>query len=444
MKRQALIFSLFAVLLFGNVFAQKVKYVVLISVDGMRPEFYKDSSWPAPNMQQIKKEGLYADHVKPVFPSVTLPNHTSMITGALPARHGIYYNAPFEPEGPTGRWYWETSLIRVPTLWDACRKAGLRTAAVDWPVNVGGPIDYNFPCIWDIDSTKDNIKVLKKFTTPPGLWDELEKNATGKMLSADIDGTTFRSDENKARIAAYIIRTYKPSFIAIHFASTDEMQHEYGREGVEVRKAVATVDRAIGNVLEAIKEAGIKDSTAILIIGDHGFADIHSTLYPNAWLKKSNLLGSGKNWRVKFQSGSGSAFLHLQDKNDTATLAAVKKMLEDLPPAEKKLFRIFNKQALEKIGADPTAELAISPILGIAIGGAVKDTVLLPSLQKGTHGYYPDAPELMTGFIAIGAGLHAGTVIHEMGTQDVAPIIAALLGLPFKSPDGVLHPGIIK
>ncbi|WP_431211770.1 alkaline phosphatase family protein [Puia sp. P3] len=54
----------------------------------MRPEFYEDPSWPAPNLQYMMKEGAYAVHVRPVFPTVTLPNHTAMITGALPARSG--------------------------------------------------------------------------------------------------------------------------------------------------------------------------------------------------------------------------------------------------------------------------------------------------------------------------------------------------------------------
>ena len=444
MRKQLAILFLIAAVSYGSAIAQRAKYVVLISIDGMRPEFYKDPSWPAPTLQQLKKEGSYADHVKPVFPSVTLPNHTSMITGAMPARHGIYYNTPFEPEGATGIWNWETSRILVPTIWDAARTAGLKTASVDWPVNVGGPIDYNFPCIWAVDTTKDNIQVLKANTTPSGLWDELEKNATGRLLSSDIDGSTLRSDENKARIAAYIIRTYKPSFIAVHVSSTDEAEHEYGREGVEVRKAVAAVDRAVGDILEAIEKAGIKDSTAVLIAGDHGFYDIHSTLYPNTWLKKNNLLGSGKDWRVKFQSSSGAAFLHLQNPSDSTTLKAVIKLIADLPPSERKLFRVIDKPALTAIGADPTAELALSPTPGIAIGLAVKDSVLLPAMQKGTHGYYPDTPEIMTGFIAIGCGIRSGVVIQEMGTPDIAPIIATLLGLPFKSPDGVLYPGIIK
>ncbi|HXB08253.1 MAG TPA: alkaline phosphatase family protein, partial [Puia sp.] len=73
------------------------RHVILITIDGMRPEFYLDPAWPAPNLQHLMQEGAYAIRMRPVFPTVTLPNHTTMITGALPARHGVYYNGPFNP-----------------------------------------------------------------------------------------------------------------------------------------------------------------------------------------------------------------------------------------------------------------------------------------------------------------------------------------------------------
>src|ERR1051325_9331816 len=96
--------------------AQKplAKHVILISIDGFHPGMYLDKSWPAPNMRQLMKEGVYADHCLSVFPSYTYPSHTAMLTGAFPARSGIYYNQPI---GSTGDWHWFTSAIRVPTLW---------------------------------------------------------------------------------------------------------------------------------------------------------------------------------------------------------------------------------------------------------------------------------------------------------------------------------------
>jgi hypothetical protein len=62
----------------------------------------------------------------------------------------------------------------------------------------------------------------------------------------------------------------------------------------------------------------------------------------------------------------------------------------------------------------------------------------------GTHGYFPDFKQIETGFVAWGAGVTKGKLVHKMGLEDVAPVIATLLGLDFTAPDGVLFPGIIE
>src|SRR5882757_1925179 len=92
--------------------AQPSKHVVLISIDGLLPEMYKDKSWPAPNLQLLMLKGVYADHLLSVFPAYTYPSHTAMVTGALPARSGICYNQPI---GSKGEWHWYNKAIKVPT-----------------------------------------------------------------------------------------------------------------------------------------------------------------------------------------------------------------------------------------------------------------------------------------------------------------------------------------
>ncbi|RZK40003.1 MAG: alkaline phosphatase family protein, partial [Hymenobacter sp.] len=77
--------------------AQPAKHVVLISIDGFRPDFYREAKWPTPNLQRMAAQGTSADGVRGVFPSVTYPSHTTLVTGVAPAQHGIYYNSPFEP-----------------------------------------------------------------------------------------------------------------------------------------------------------------------------------------------------------------------------------------------------------------------------------------------------------------------------------------------------------
>src|SRR3954469_11939696 len=128
--------------------APRAEHVIMVSIDALRPEFYCDESWPAPTLQQLAFEGVTADAVRTVFPALTYPAHTTLVTGALPASHGIFHNRPFVAEGRSEAWAWEASRIRVPTLRDAVRAAGGTTASVGWPVTVGAPIDWNVPDVW--------------------------------------------------------------------------------------------------------------------------------------------------------------------------------------------------------------------------------------------------------------------------------------------------------
>ncbi|HEY5751253.1 MAG TPA: ectonucleotide pyrophosphatase/phosphodiesterase [Chryseolinea sp.] len=426
--------------------AQKAKHVVMISIDGLRPEFYKDPSWPAPNIQALARTGVYADGVRGVFPTVTFPSHTTMITGALPAKHGIYYNTPFEPEGQTGNWYWDESLIKVETLWDACKKKGLKTAGVQWPVTVGAPIDYNIPEVWPAKPDgSDRLGPLRKHTSPPSLFADIEANATGKLDGTKLNSDYLLMDENLGRMTSYLIETYRPQFTAVHLVCVDHFAHADGRDSENVRKAVAGVDNAIGRIIESVARAGIKDSTAFLIVGDHGFVDIHTTLAPNVWLERAGLIEKAPNrgnWKAAFHSSGGSAFLHLKTKGDTKTLQQVQAILQKLPDNEKKLFRILTPDEMKKIGADPNVTLAISGIEGVTISATADGAAVQPG-KGGTHGFYPDFKNIQTGFIGSGTGFQKGKVVPIMGLEDIAPLVSALLDLSFESPDGILFPGLL-
>src|SRR5947208_539617 len=91
------------VLVLVQCLGQTVQHIVVISVDGFRPDFYLDPGWQTPTIKSLMKEGTYARGVNSVFPSMTYPAHTTIISGVQPAEHGIYYNAVFEPTGPTGK-----------------------------------------------------------------------------------------------------------------------------------------------------------------------------------------------------------------------------------------------------------------------------------------------------------------------------------------------------
>ncbi|MBO9198705.1 MULTISPECIES: alkaline phosphatase family protein [Niastella] len=424
------------------------KYIVLITIDGLRPEFYLDPSWGMVNLRHMMDEGVAAKGVNPVFPSVTYPDHTTIITGVTPAKHGIYFNAPFRPRGEAGQSYVYYDSIRTETLFDAMKKAGRTTADIIWPVTVHAPIDYNVPDISQPGS-KDRRGITADNVSPAGLWKTLQDSAVGQLEALDWNmfDDELGMDENIGRMGAYLIKKHRPGLTAIHFAAADHYQHEYGRDGYGVRAAVAGIDRGIKTLLEAIRRAGIKDSTAIIVTGDHGFENVYRNFQPNVLLKQHGILSDVRNdqWRAQFYQQGGCTFLVLKDPNDQQTLSAVQSLLKGLPDSIMQYFKVIDKRTLEKKGAFPGAALALTGLKGTGFGSKQEGNLMdvLP-VVKGIHGFFPDHKEIQTGFVAVGPGLKPGVVLPEMDLVDICPLIIRLTGISFKPMDGKLYPEMFR
>jgi predicted AlkP superfamily pyrophosphatase or phosphodiesterase len=421
------------------------RHVVPISIDGLRPEFYKDASWPAPHLQALMKTGTYADHALSVFPSYTYPSHSSMVTGAYPATHQVCFNVPFNPASDAQDWNWETSRIKAPTIWDAAKAAGLKTAIVQWPVSVGAPVNWNIPEIWQAgDENDDRIKESRKHAVPAGIVEELERNATGKLDGNNMSENFLSMDANSARMAAYLFKTYQPDLLALHFAHTDGAEHEHGRESAELREALSATDFGIGQVLEAIERSGLKDSTTVIIVGDHGFSDYNKVIFPNKWLADAGLFKKGATgWGCQFYAAGGSTFLYTENENDVELIAKVRALLESVPAEYRKLFKVLDKAELVKKGADRRAMLALTTVPGYVFGNNNQKVMAEFEGIAGHHGYDPDSPEMYTGFIASGAGIGKAGRIASLCVTDIAPIVMKLLGVEFKCPDGKVPHGLL-
>jgi len=433
----------------------QVKHVVLISIDGLHPDMYLDKSWPCPNVRRLMREGTYADYLKSVFPSFTYPSHTAMVTGALPARSGIIYN---QPVGSNGEWYWYSSSIRTPTLWQALKKRGMTSATVLWPVTAETGernITWNVPDVWPISNPGDRATVTKKYATP-GLMEELEQQATGRLDSSTYNEDYLSMDGQSGRIAAYILKTKRTSLLAVHFTSVDGMEHEHGRDADSVRIALASVDHAIGDILEAIRRAHLQDSTAVIVLGDHGFSTLHTVMRPNMLIKGV---------KATFIAAGGSAFLYRYRDTKAEDIPGIVKAITDslnkLPKERRKLFHIIDRKELDRMGADSAAILALAAEPGMVFSRSVEpaktvntgagtkiqrsqlEGVFIPT-TGGHHGFDPELPDMYTGFVAWGAGIIKGGHIHSLSEPDIAPLIANLLGIEFTAPDGKLVPGIMK
>lgn len=428
----------------------RAEHVVLISVDGLRPEFYLDPAWPAPFLQRMAREGARAREVRSVFPSQTYPAHTTMVTGVLPGRHGIHYNRPFEGATSSGRWQWYADSIRSPALWDRTDAAGLTSAGFSWPVSVGAPLTWSVPEIWPAGGYENRIDLLRRHASPPGFLAELEREATGRLVAYDSAGPTNRWDppwwdERTADMAEYALMRYRPRLTLVHLVAVDNAQHDLGREHHRVREAVAMADRIVARLAAAVERVGIGPRTAFLVTGDHGHLSRSVSVAPNVWLAEAGMLeaGEGGEWRARFHVEGGGAFLHLRNRDDGEAVDRVREVLASLPAAERRLFRVLEPRELEAARADPAVPLALTALPGAYFDWRSTGPVLRPMGGAG-HGYWPEVhPHIHTGLVAWGAGIRPWARVPRMGLEDVAPLVAELLGLELQTAEGVLWRGLL-
>ncbi|GAA4329658.1 ectonucleotide pyrophosphatase/phosphodiesterase [Mucilaginibacter gynuensis] len=415
--------------------AQKAKHVIFLTIDGFRPDFYLDSEWKTPNLRELMKDGAYAKGVNSVFPSMTYPSHTTIVTGVQPAKHGIFYNNIFTPDGAPQQPYWQDSSIHVPTIWKAAKAKGMTVASLYWPVSANAPVDYNIP---DIGGLGDEVR--EQYSLPQGFYADVKKEVFG-----GVDKIDHGKNQNIAKIAAYVIKKSKPGLMTIHVFSVDGAEHGEGRYGARVQEAVADADEAVGIIVAALKEAGIWDSTVLLVGGDHGFYDVKKTISPNVWLKEAGLITDLKtgDWKAQFNSVGGSAYLYLKDPSDKAAANKVKTLLEAQPDSVKQYYRVISKEQLTKGGYNPNVAFALTGEHDASFSGSVTGNAVKPG-KGGTHGHFPDTKNIRTGLIAHGPGIHKGAVIEEMNLRDMTPIMIKLLDIPFPKVDGKIPAGLLE
>jgi len=419
----------------GQLVAQTAKHVIFVTIDGLRPDFYLDSEWHTPNLRALMKDGAYAKGVNSVFPSMTYPSHTTIVTGVQPAKHGIFYNNMFTPDGAQQQPYWQDSSIHVKTIWKAAKEKGMTVASLYWPVSANAPVDYNIP---DIGSLGDTVR--EQYSLPQGFYAEVKKEVFG-----GVDKIDAGKNQNVAKIAAYVIQKSKPGLMTIHLFSVDHAEHVTGRQGAEVQEAVADADEAVGIIMDALKAAGIWENTVLFIGGDHGFYDVKKTVSPNVWLKEAGMMNDLKSgdWKAQFNTSGGSAYLYLKDQSDKVTASKVKALLNAQPDSVKQYYRIISKEQLTKGGFNPNVAFAITGEHDAAFSSTSTGEALKGG-KGGTHGHFPDTKNIRTGLVAHGPGIRKGAVIEEMNLRDMTPVIVTLLGLPFPPVDGKIPAGLLK
>lgn len=437
-------YRLFAVILFclgwlSDAVADNSKYVILITIDGMHAGMVTDPEMPSPYLKMMKREGLFVDKVKGVPPTATYPSHTSIVTGALPVHHRIFYNSPFVFNKDSVVSYWYADSIKAPTIWQAAKESGLTTASLFWPVSTKSRwIDYNIPEYWSVKRVANQLDFIKPVCTPSGILDELEQNAVGRLDHLTFGAGSINRDARTAYMANYIMNKYHPNLMTIHLITTDYAQHATGMQSERTRMAVASVDHAIGLIVENLKQTHQMDSTTVIVCGDHGFSDISQAIAPNVWLTRAGLLSEkpGGDWKACFHGNGSVMFLYLRDSNDKKTLKKVENIIQNLPVETRSLFKVVSQKELTAMGGDPKVALALEPIAGISVSTNRTGADVLVK-KGGSHGYFSGIDP--TCFMVYGCNVpDKGKELQTMKQIDIAPYVMHLLGVDYKFVDGKL------
>jgi predicted AlkP superfamily phosphohydrolase/phosphomutase len=415
-------------------------HVVMISIDGLVPDYYVTPDrlgLQIPNLRKLRRAGASADGVIGVYPSVTYPSHTTMVTGAKPADHGVIANRVFdEPTKPrTERWYWEVSYLKTETIWAAAHRAGLSVAALSWPVTVGAKeIDYHVPEYWDPRAGQASLEFLRTHATP-GLIDDVLKGA-GKT---DRDYPR-KNDDFITEAAVQIISRHKPNLTLIHLIELDTAQHDHGPFSRQAFEMIERQDKHLGRILQAIRDAGVEEMTTVAIVSDHGFMRVDRQFHPGVLLVEAGLIQLDKdgrviNWEAMSHPHGGSASIYLREPGHEQVLAQVRQLFAQHVGEQKPLRQILERKQLDELRADPGAALFLEAATHVGIGDKLRGPLIEPASEgtRGKHGYLPERPEMFASLIMAGRGIKAGARKETVRMTDIAPTLAKRLNISLES-----------
>jgi predicted AlkP superfamily pyrophosphatase or phosphodiesterase len=371
---------------------QKKHYVVLVSLDGLRFDYPR--RYGAPNLLKMGAKGASApEGMFPAYPSLTFPNHITIVTGLYPEHHGIVANSFWDPardqtyvytkpqSNGDGSWYSGTPL------WVLAEQQGMRSACLFWP----------------------------------GSEAEIQAKRPSYYLHFD----DKLDDERRVdQVVAWLKlpAELRPHFITLYYANVDHAGHNYGPDSDEVRAAVHHVDAMVGDL--RTKVGALRLPIDFVVVADHGM--------------------------VKLQGGpvTLSDFADLSDFHTDGSLlypnpdADVQETYEEFlthPDARFKIYRRADLPAYLHFNSNPRAgDPVIVPNGPFTIRANSSDAEGATK-HLGGHGFNPRTmPEMKAIFFAAGPDVRPGVQLKPFENVNIYPFIAEILGLKAPEVDGTL------
>ena len=375
------------------VVADRAPVTILLSIDGFRADYLARGA--TPNLARLAANGVVA-LMRPSFPSITFPNHWTLVTGLVPDHHGIVGNSMDDPARPNDHF---TMASDDPAWWNAAEpiwvsaeRAGIRTATMFWPgANVawGGVREPN-ACHGAVTGG-----------TRPQDWAQFNQAVSGMQRVETVVDWLRRP------------APIRPRLVTLYFDTVDTAGHEFGPDSPQVVAAAGGVDEAIGHLVESARLLG--QPINLVIVADHGMAATSSERV----IALDRIAPAGS-YRIE-ESGAFAGIYPLAG-HEAALGAAL-----DTPRPHLRCWPKGSIPARFHYGANPR----VPPWFCLAEPGwEVLKTMPGKPFTGGTHGYDNDAPSMRALFIANGPAFRAGVRLPVFDNTAVTPLLRDLLGLP--------------
>lgn len=424
--------------------------IVMVSLDAVGKKDM-DFMLTLPNFSGIVRNGFFSSDVSSVYPSLTYPAHTAIVTGRFPNNTGIVNNTRFEPSRTNPDWLYKRKFIHGNTLIDEAHRNGYSIAAFLWPVMGGAPIDYNIP----------EVLVTRKYQTQVGACllngspkFILEINRTfGKMR----DGVNQPAlDDFLMASVKYTIDKYDPDMLLIHLTDVDTTRHNNGAGNDKVTEALKRHDRRLGELIEWLSAKRPMEDTTLIVLGDHCQTDTHTIVYPNKFLLDRGLIyvrgGRITGYKAIAKGCDGSAYIYINPayRNDSGVLQEITDAVNEMKRDESLgIEAVFTGAEADEMGADGSCLVMLEGKKGYYFLNEFD--VLTEAVENtgnhklyASHGYLPSKEENKTFFAAMGRGIKEGSSIASMRLVDEGPTIARLMDWNLGAVDGKIIKEMLK
>lgn len=393
---------------------------------------------PMPNLARLAREGSIGIRAHPPTPASSYASHATLVTGRLPKRHGVVADQALDETGNRSLPFWDNRLLNGIALWDAAIGRGV--LSLGWPTTRGARIELLVPdgrSIGDGTSWLEEMRIL----STPMLMRELDAMAAAAGNS-DEEGverpgwpTAAEKDALFADLVCRVVESERdPGLWLIRFDQTATYLHLFGYGSVEVVDALSRVDAAIGQIGRCLADAGQLGETAIFVSGDVTYQPVHTLIDPNVVLVRNGLIGrdprastGARSWLAISRSNGRSAYVYAQDAENALKARA---LLED-EAIRTGAFEVVSASELAGANADPQAWFGLAAMPGFTIGNGLVRPSLRLAEMRASAGAFPfrDLESSSVGFVAWGRGIRSGIRLPSLELVDIAPTIAALLGL---------------